>query len=209
MRVRIDNIVRRQEWIALAVGLAVAATIYCLLIQPSMQSFANHDHALAMKREAEQELTETHLKIQALEHKIADGRKQLTALGGTPPSIQQKDERIGELTALASHCGVLIDEYSPIDTLDANDYQSVFIRFTGRAEFQTIHRFFQRAESDLNYLDVTHFSINAVQSPGTPMCQVNWTCRISGMSSAASENDIPAHVRRNGTQLQEVAFHGR
>lgn len=209
MRVLVESMVRRSEWIALVTGVVAAGAIYLLLIQPSIQSFANHDDAVTAKNEAEAELAKAHLEIQALEHEIADGRKQLTTLGGSPPSIRQKDEQIAKATALASRCAVIIDECLPIDTVNTKDYQSVFIRFSARAEFQAIHRFFRRAETELNYIDVTHFAINSAQGPGPSICQVSWTCRISGMPADKPEIEAATQVQNNNVRSLEVAFNGR
>ncbi len=179
--IRISHILRPHEWIGLGAGLTLAAAIYLALIHPSLRLVGQEDEAAGRRSSAEKELTRLRTEYQQLQAGIADYRRRLRAVGGSPPLASEKDRQIARVTALAHDCGVKVDQYSPIETLEQADHQEVLLQFAGRATYVSIVEFFGRMEGEIEFVDITHFSITRTREEGVSECQVNWSCRVTGM----------------------------
>ncbi len=208
MKVRLDNILTPKEGATLAGGLLAAGLIYGLLIHPSLQLFADLDQAREAKHEAKSELEQAHAKFELLERQITNARKKLAELGGPPPHENEKDRQIARLTTLAHGCGVTIDQYSPIDTVDDGDYRAFFVQFVGRGEFKSIQEYFGRIESEIDFVDLTHFTISPGPAGPQGLCSVAWSCQINGMRTDAVEPAQSAQHARERPAPMEVALHG-
>ena len=168
----------------MAGGLVAGALIYGILIHPSFHLTSQYDQALEAKNEAQEELSRLHSEYQKLQQDIQTNKKQLGELGGSPPPTSQKDAQVARVTNLASHCELKIDQYSPVDTWDKVDHQELYLRFAGRGNFQAIQKFLQHLEAEIDFVDVTHFSISLVVLDGPSVCMFNWACRFNGMTNA-------------------------
>ena len=202
MKLPFDNLMRPQEWLGLLTGLLATGAIYAFLIHPSVQLFAQQNEAFEARVRAEQELEKSRAEYQRVQETITASLKRLRTLGGTPPPAGEKDLQIARVTALANECSVTIDQYLPIETVDYEDHQANLLQFTGRGSYANIQRYFQRFESDLDFVDITNFNISTLgQEPGSP-CVVTWSCRINGILSPRGGRklaDLP------GTPVREVA----
>ena len=201
MTIKLD-LIRSKEVLATAGGLVAGALIYAILIQPSIQLTSEYTQALEAKNQAEEELANLHNEYQKLQQDIQVNKHQLGALGGSPPPASQKDVQIARVTTLANNCELKVDQYSPVDTWDKVDHQELFLRFAGRGKFQAIQKFLQRLEAEIDFVDVTHFSIALVVLDGPTICTFNWACRINGMTKPEpiKENKSKAAVVSSGTQ---------
>jgi hypothetical protein len=176
-----DNLMKPQEWLGLITGLLATGAIYAFLIHPSVQLFAQQDEAFEARALAERELEKSRDEYQRVQETITASLKRLRALGGTPPPASEKDLQISRVTSLAKECAVTIDQYLPIETVDHEDHQSNLLQFTGRGSYASIQRYFQRFESDLDFVDITNFSITTTGKQPGSQCVVSWSCRINGM----------------------------
>jgi hypothetical protein len=201
-------ILRPHEWIGFGVGVALAAAIYLVLIHPSLRLVGLEEHAANQRTRTEKELAQLRTEYQQLRAGIGDYHRRLREVGGSPPLASEKDRQIARVTALANLCGVRVDQYSPIETLDQADHQEVLLQFAGRATYAEIVEFFRRIETEIDFVDVTHFSITRTQQEGVRYCQVNWSCRVTGMRpqeprDKAPEGNmvsIPAAIGREGDE---------
>ena len=209
MKLRFDNILKPKEWIGLAAGLLVAGGLYFVLIHPSLQSYAELEHARTARRQAEQELERTRTTFEQTRQRIAEAKQQLEELGGSPPRADEMDLQVARLTALAARCRVTLDQYSPIDTVDETDHRAFFVQFTGRGHFAAVQQLFSRIESEIDFVDVTHFTITSVGNEATPICFVGWSCRINGILADAIEPRETAGRPGRGPASTEVALHAQ
>lgn len=188
------NILQPHEWIALGAGLFLATGIYFLLIHPSLQQVGQEAQAEHERSEADRELTQLRLDYQQLQATIQQYRRRLKEVGGSPPLISQKDALIARVTALAGQSRVKVDQYAPIETVDQEDHQAVLLQFTGRGTPAAIQDYFRRLETEIDFIDVTHFVVSRLQKESAAECQVSWSCRINGMRPEAA----PAKEKASG-----------
>lgn len=207
MKLRVDNILKPREWICLASGLVAAGAIYALMIHPSLQLHAELDRARAVKKGAQEELERVSTELQHVQHRIFEDKKRLAELGGSPPSAREKDLQIARLTRLARMCNVTIDQYSPIDTVEEEDHLAFFVQFTGRGAFSAVQRYLNRVESEIDFVDVTHFSITSAPEAAAPVCFLSLSCRINGMRTETVEPGRSVQRQAAGPVSLEVALH--
>jgi hypothetical protein len=199
----------RPEWAALAVGVLAAAGIYAAFIRPSLASASAMTEARAQRDSATNDLLETRRQHQVLLSAITDQKRQLETLGGSPPSVDDRQAQLARIASIAHDCRLVIDEYLPIGDVDAREYSASYVQFTARGPFLRVCDFFRRVESEMDYVDVTHFTMTSSvdrAKPTEPACLVSWSCKLSGMPRRRPELEkagAPA-----GTPAAEVALHG-
>lgn len=203
------KVIGRTEWIGMSILLVGGTLIYVFLIHPSVQSFAALNDAQNARESAVQDLVEVRRQQQALLSKIVQQRHQLDSLGGSPPSLRDKENQIARITTIAHDCQVTIDQIAPMGDIDTPDYSAVYISFTGRGSFPSIREFFRRVETDIDYVDVTHFTLTSSPvSPTTgaePPCVLTLSCKLSGMPRPAGESDTPE--KPHPAEPVEVVYH--
>ena len=205
---RLDHVPIPKEWAGLAGGLLVAGVIHALLIHPSLELFADLDRARTAKAEAENRLAQTHASFDRLHHEIANAKKRLAELGGPPPHAREKDLQVARLTTLARRCGITIDQYTPVDTVDNGDYRAFFVQFAGRGDFKSIWRYLDRIESEIDFVDLTHFTISSTPTGSAGVCSVSWSCQINGMRTDTIDPAQSAQRAVGRPPPMEVALHG-
>lgn len=181
MKVGFDNPLKPREWALLAVWLLAAGLIYVLLIHPSWRLYTDLEQAEASKKEATEHLEQVRGQLERLQRQISESKKRLAEIGGPPPHEDQKDTQIACLTALAKRSGVTVDQYFPIDTIDNGDCRAFFIQFVGRGQFDAIRRFFASVESEMDFVDLTHFAVTASTTETSSLCSMAWSCQINGL----------------------------
>ncbi len=181
MKLRLNEMLKPKEWIGLTVGLVAAGAIYFLLIEPSLDLGSRREEAAAAQKKAESELGRLQGQFQNLQQRVVDARKRLSESGGSPPPADKKDFQIARINALAELCKITVDQYVPLGTVEEVDHQAVFLQFTGRGDFASIREYFSRLESQIDFVDVTHFALTSVVKENSPVCLVNWSCRINGV----------------------------
>lgn len=210
MSVRMNDLLKPREGAVLAVWFLAAGLIYGLLIRPSLQLCADLDQARAAKAEAKAELSRTGTRLAALRRQIRQAHEELAKVGGPPPHEKEKDLQVAHLTMLATGAGITVDQYTPMDVADNGDYRAFFFQFAGRGGFEAIRRYFQQVESDVDFVDLTHFAISVIPNDETPTCSVNWSCQVNGVRTEIVPPAEPAQqeASRPGP-LTEVALDER
>jgi hypothetical protein len=156
--------------------------MYAVLIHPSLRMVGQEDLATARRNANEKELNDLRNEYQQLQASISDYQRRLLELGGSPPKANQKDRQIARVTALAKECHVKVNQVAPIETVDQEDHQAVLLQFGGQASYRAARDFFRRVENEIDFVDVTNFSVSKVpQEVGSGECVVTWSCRINGM----------------------------
>lgn len=185
MKLRLNNLFAAREWICLAGCLLAGAGVYLGLIQPSMALYAQHDLAEEEARSAEKEVADLRARYEEIQQQIGQRRARLQELGGSPPPAAEQDLQIARITALAKACGVSIDQYLPIGSVDEEDHRAAFLQFSARGDFFALQEFFRRVESQIDFVDITHFAMTSSQQEEGAACQLSWSCRINGMRPPA------------------------
>ena len=198
--------VRPSEWLMLVGAVLMSGAIYAILIQPSVQLIGDGAEARQQKQRAESELAGATEAYEHLHRRIDKGRERLEELGGAPPSARENDRQIGRLTSLAQRWLITIDRYQPIEIVDQSDHRAFFVEFSGRGDFLALQQYFRQIEHDIDFVDVTNFSITYVENHEPPMCLATWSCRINGMHvDDLLEPTTPQKTAQ--PQLREVAWY--
>lgn len=200
MNVWSKGCLRLEEWVALAASVVVFVCAYLFLIHPSMELVARHDQASEQRRQAEADLRKARERLEELQVQITRHRQRLNELGGSPPGAAERELQISRVTALAAACQLSVDQYLPIDTVEESDHQAAFVQFAGRGDFAAIRAYLGRLETQLEFIDISHFSITA--DPRETGCRLSWSCRINGIRA----EDAPGELRPGKTLVGGVAL---
>jgi hypothetical protein len=198
----------RAEWVALVAGVLAAGGIYASFIHPSVLTVAAMGDARARYEAASNDLVEARRQHQALLSNVVEQRKELAGLGGSPPSLRNKEAQLARISTIARDCQVVVDQYQPIGDLDTSEYSATYVQITTRGPFPQICCFFRRVEAEMEYVDVTHFTLTSSVNrakPAETACLVNWSCKLSGMPRQGSEPATPGAP--NKAVAAEVALH--
>jgi len=198
----------KPEWVAVAAGVLAAAGIYLGFIHPSVATVAAMGEAQARHEAASNDLLEARRQHQALLSTIAEQKDQLAKLGGSPPSLNDKEAQLARIAAIARDCHVAIDQYQPIGDLDTSEYSAAYVQITARGAFPQICEVLRRVEAELEYVDVTHFTLSSVsthEKATEPACQVSWSCKLSGMPRQTNGPEKADAAKR--AMSAEVALH--
>jgi hypothetical protein len=193
------------EWIALGCALLASAGLYALLIHPSLASVSALDKARSGRNAALRELDRVQQQHQALLMQISDQRRQLRELGGSPPSLDDREIQLARIAGIARQCRLALDQYAPSGDVDTADYSATYVQFAGRGDFLQVYEFFRQMEAEMDYVDITHFAlISAVDPsrPAEPACALTWSCKLSGMPRKPAAPEPGAEP-----QTMEVALH--
>lgn len=180
----------RAEWVALAAGIVAAGGIYASFIHPSVLTVAAMGNARSRYEAASDDLSEARRQHQALLRAVTEQQQRLASLGGSPPSLKNKEAQLARIATIARDCRVLVDEYQPIGDVDTPEYSATYVQITARGPFPNLSEFFRRVESEMEYVDVTHFALTSSvnrEKPAEPACQVSWSCKLSGMPRLAEQ----------------------
>jgi Tfp pilus assembly protein PilO len=195
--------VKPSEWLILAASLLLCGAIYALLIQPSLDLIGEGANARRQKRTAERQLASTTEAYENLQKRLKSEQEQLTELGGAPPSARENDRQVARLTSLAQQLLITIDRYQPISTVDQSDHRAFIVEFVGRGSFSALQQYFREIERNVDFVDVTNFSLANIEGHEPPICLATWSCRMNGTHIGAA-SDLTAHQRESGPQLREV-----
>lgn len=194
------------EWIALGCALLAAAGIYAALIHPSLASVSALDEARAARDAAVKGLDEALRQHQALLARIVDQQLQLEKLGGSPPSLDDQEAQLARMAGIARECRLALDQYSPSGNVDTPDYSASYVQFAGRGAFQQVYDFLRRVEAEMDYVDITHFTLVSAADPSKPAepgCVLTWSCKLSGMPRKPAGSKTPEIE----AEAMEVALH--
>jgi len=206
MKLAKQHILKPKEIISLISALVLAGLIYAAMIHPSMRLFSDLDKARLAKEKASKELDQIRQQQHELENSIIEQKKRLASLGGSPPTDKEKDALMARLTKLAEEeCQITIDRCAPMDTLIEDDHRAFFMEFTGRGSFSALKQYFRRMEKEIDFVDVTHFSITVKRPDISPECMFAWSCRINGMRVDTIPSDQLAGPIDNSFARLEVA----
>jgi hypothetical protein len=196
------------EWVALGCALLAAAGLYAALIHPSLASVSALDKARLDRDAAVRELDEAQRQHQALLVRITDQKKQLDLLGGSPPSLDDREIQLARIAGIARECRLALDQYSPNGEVDTPDYSASYVQFAGRGAFLDVYGFFRRVEAEMDYVDITHFTLISAADPAKPAdstCVLTWSCKLSGMPRTPVQPVTPKPTIAAVTR--EVALH--
>jgi len=205
MKLEDFNLLKPKEWLAMSGGVAVSLLIYMMFMQPSLLLVSDYEGAKTDKHNASIELDGARTKLEQLQQQITRDRERLAETGGAAPSTREKDHLITRLIGLADVSHITVDQYSPIDVIDEGDHLAIYVQFTGRGVFGGILSYFHQVETEIDFVDVTHFTIRSLSQEETASeCLVTWSCRINAVQADGVRTSLGDP---GGTALREVARH--
>jgi hypothetical protein len=209
MKVKFIPVLKSREWIAVAAMILGAGVIYGGLVQPSLTASRELAEVRDAKTEATRALDRARTDFDRCRRQIAEGEKLLEEIGGAPPPASAKDALISQMTALARQSSVSIDQYSPLDTVDHDDHLAMYVQFSGRGEFLAIQSYFNRIEAQIEFVDITHFTLTTLRDASAATCLVSWSCRIHGIPDDPADQEHLASANAGRPGMTEGAPHGR
>lgn len=168
-----------KVWLSVLAGVAVTGIMYALLIHPSVVLVAQRESAREARTSAEQDYLRAVSALKSIQTRILDKSGRLEALGGSPPPETQEDIIVTSLTNMAVMDGITIEQFAPLDTLDAEDHRAFFVQFMGSGKFTDLYRYLKRVESQVDFVDITHLSISRSTRHPEDTCLIQWSCRIN------------------------------
>jgi len=204
MDLRLKAILDTRAWIALAGCLLAGLIIYAGLIQTSLDLYSRHEEAALNADRAQRELAGLRSRYESLQHEIIQREQRLAELGGSPPPVGEQDLQVAHITSIANASRVTIDQYLPIGSVDEDDHRAGFLQFTARGSFAAVQNFFRKLEAQVDFVDITHFSIAPGQADVSGTCRVTWSCRINAMRPEAP---APRRDQRADPPPREVVLH--
>lgn len=179
MKRQLNTLLTPAEWLAVAVWVLLALGIYATLLSPSLRTAAGRDEIAERKTAAVNELLRTRQSLEAIQGQIEADREELERLGGAPPTQERKDLIIARLAAMADAAGLAVEQYTPIDTIEETDHLAFYVQFSAHGTFPGIRDYFRSVETEIDFVDVTHFTITATPRGRDGGCLIQWSCRVN------------------------------
>ncbi len=180
-----------------AVGASILAIIVGIGAMLIVRGPLRESKGLATARQEcariQRELTEIQSNRQQIVQRMESDASRLKDQGGGLPGIRQLERYMTHVTSLASASGVTIDSLTPSPQLERDDHTDVYVSFTGRGPFLSFHRLLRGIEQQLDYVDVTHFSIVKGESAHAG-CRLEWSLRLRVKPSAGTEPMKVSHA---------------
>ncbi len=179
MKLTVHRLFWIKTWICAAVGLTVAVAIHFALIQPSILLVIQRDEAETSLKEQEESYQRSLRILHSIESDIEGTETRLAELGGAPPPENRKDIIVAQLTNLAVEDGITVEQFTPLDTLEASDHRAFYVQFTGQGSYAAWHRYLRRIEEEHDFVDITHMTLSRSSRNANPVCLIQWSCRIN------------------------------
>jgi Tfp pilus assembly protein PilO len=164
--------------IGATVSLLIAGGGYLLLIRGPLRESGRLDVVHEASRRADAELSTMRAETGRLRHEIEGSTKTLAAFGGGLPEARDIDRYLAQVMAAATASGITIDTVSPLPTTEQDDHEEIHVSFAARGPFVGFHRMLRAIEHDLEYADITHFSVASGSEGSESSCRLNWSLRI-------------------------------
>jgi hypothetical protein len=165
-----------------AIGAAAALTIagggYLLLIHKPLQEAGRLSLVRQAAEQTARDLAAMEADTSRLRRQIDAGTKKLASIGGGLPEAREIDRYLARVMAIAATNDIAIDVLSPLPASDQDDHQELHVNFVGRGSFAGFHRMLRDTERELEYGDVTHFSVVSRDAGSGSSCRLNWSLRI-------------------------------
>lgn len=157
--------------------LAVAIAGYLLLIHRPLQDGRRLAQARAAHSRVVRDLSAVHADAQRVRRELDAASQELASIGGGLPDGERIDRYLARITVIAAAHGVSVETLAPLPVELREEYRETYIHLVCRGPFDGLHRMLRQIEAELDYADVTHFSIvrGDAESAG---CVIDWWLRI-------------------------------
>jgi Tfp pilus assembly protein PilO len=154
---------RRYDVDLAGVGLLILIAVvgYPLAIHSALSDVLRYEQARRQRDEASAALASLRAQCASAKRQIEESRHRLTTVGSRLPDPHAVDGMISRLQKLTSQCGIVLARLQPAGTAENDGYQASTFQIAGKGTFPALQRWFARIESDVPYLDITHFVIRA------------------------------------------------
>ncbi len=195
------------DLVGAAAALLIVAGGYLLLIRGPWEEAGRLSAVRESCAQTTRDVADVHADTERIHRQIEASEKKLAAVGGPLPEAREIDRYLARVVAVAGASGVAIDTFVPLPPQDWEDHRALHVNFAGRGTFTALHRMLRNIERELEYADVTNFSITSNPSGGAPACQLTWSLRIctsrEGPAAPAAVPASPAPV--SGAALRASA----
>jgi len=182
MVTRIQNWRRHDvDMAGVALLVLVALLGYALTVHGPLRDSLRYDQARRQRDEATAGLASMRTRCASVKDQIKEYENRLQHMESSLPDPRTANGPLSRLQDLASRCGVVLTRLQPMTTTKNPGYQASLFQIAGHGSFPAIQRWLARIESDVPYLDVTHFQIRASgekNRAGQTMCLFECTPRL-------------------------------
>lgn len=177
------------DLIGAALAVLIAGGGYILLIRKPLQEIGRLAIVRTLAQRAGDDLAAMRTETDRLQQEIDADSQKLARIGGGLPAARETDRYLARVMNAATANGVTIDTLSPLPASEDADHREVHVNFVGHGSFAGFHRMLRALEHELEYADVTHFSVASGSEAGGALCRLNWSLRI-----CTTRNDPVAEV---------------
>jgi Tfp pilus assembly protein PilO len=172
-----SNLHRRNRWTIDAGGIVACILLSIALYYAGLQPLAaGYDRYLSQQAELElkqQTATTSNASLQTLQRRLGALQQQITdhPLHLQPASAVNK--RLGELTELAAHLGLRMEDVQPGKTSATARFETVTIHLAGSGTYRTCVQFLHRLRTGFPDTSITSFQLtgNPSDSSGSASFQ--------------------------------------
>jgi len=166
------------DTIGAAAVLLIGAGGYLLLLQRPLEECSRLPIVREAAAEAARDLTAVQSERERLRREVEQADRKLASIGGGLPERREIDRYLARVMAAAADNGISVDTLAPGPTIEETDHREIHVQFAGRGSFVGIQRMLRPLEHELEYADVTHFSVASGPEGAESLCRLNWSLRI-------------------------------
>jgi Tfp pilus assembly protein PilO len=157
--------------------LLIAAAGYLLLVHRPLQDSRRLKQTRATHGRIVVDLSAARNDAERIRTELDATSRQLASIGGGLPDADRIDRYLGRIAAIATVNGVSIDTLAPLPSQVREDYRETYVHLVCRGPFTGLHRMLRQIERELDYADVTHFSISTGEAQSAS-CLMDWSLRV-------------------------------
>lgn len=166
------------DTIGAAAVLLIGAGGYLLLLQRPLEECGRLPIVREAAAQAARDLAAVQSERERLRREVEESDRKLASVGGGLPESREIDRYLARVMAAAADNGISIDTLSPSPATEQGDHREVRVNFVGRGSFVGFQRMLRAIEHDLEYADVTHFSVASGAEGSESLCRLSWSLRI-------------------------------
>lgn len=179
MRLNRNHLFWARVWLCVGAAISLAVCVYAALIHPSVVLVLHREESELQRQTAEMDYLDAVSELETIQARIEKKRQRLETLGGAPPLETREDIVVTHLTNLAVSDGISIEQFAPLDSIDAENHRAFFVQFKAHGDFGSFYRFLKRIETQVDFVDITHLSVTRVARLDESPCMIEWSCRIN------------------------------
>lgn len=184
------------DLIVLPILGVLCASGYFLWIGPSLETIRAQAAARAACEAQEMRYRAARANHFRVRRTLQDLVAQVEREGGGMPPCSAVDQRIAQMAAIAQNCGVVIEEVNPRHMPQTAAHMATRIHFRASGSYSGFRRFLRQVETQMSFLDITHFALTRGAAPTNGDCQITWSVRMySQVDEPVANREAPGRFR--------------